>query len=223
MNEKGLLIKPEFENIEKYLNNGEMTSITERIINVTENINGKTDGIIVRKILLWMSQNTMRLRNGQRDSRKFRRTADEILLSRERNGCCDSATLFTALARSKQIPTMQIITLKKSWGEKIDKGIPTGTEGHYFVACYLKDLTGKAKWTLIDSDRLVTDIIDVRLSNLNTEDRNINSYYAFAYVNDFRDIDINGRKIDSIENMKIIQEEAYKECDKKDFKEEIER
>ena len=38
---------------------------------------------------------------------------------------------------------MQIITLKKSWGEKIDKGIPTGTEGHYFVACYLKDLTGK--------------------------------------------------------------------------------
>lgn len=223
MNEKGLLIKPEFENIEKYLNNGEMTSITERIINVTENINGKTDGIIVRKILLWMSQNTMRLRNGQRDSRKFRRTADEILLSRERNGCCDSATLFTALARSKQIPTMQIITLKKSWGEKIDKGIPTGTEGHYFVACYLKDLIGKAKWTLIDSDRLVTDIIDVRLSNLNTEDRNINSYYAFAYVNDFRDIDINGRKIDSIENMKIIQEEAYKECDKKDFKEEIER
>ncbi len=55
------------------------------------------------------------------------------------------------------------------------------------------------------------------------EDRNIEGYYAFAYVNDFRDININGRKIDSIENMKIIQEEAYKECDKKDFKEEIER
>lgn len=223
MKEEGLLIKPEFENIEKYLNNGEMTSITKRIIDVTKNINGETDGIIVRKILLWMNQNTMRLRNGQRDSRKFRRTADEILLSRERNGCCDSATLFTALARSKQIPTMQIITLKKSWGEKIDKGIPTGTEGHYFVACYLKDVTGKSKWTLIDSDRQVTDIRDVRLRNLNTEDRNIDGYYAFAYVNDFRNISINGRKIDSIENMKIIQEEAYKECDKKDFKEEIER
>lgn len=223
MKTEGLLVKPEFENIERYLENGEMTNITENIINITSNINGKTDGIIVRKILLWMSQNTLRLKNSQRDCRKFKRTADEILISGERNGCCDSATLFTALARSKQIPTMQIITLKKSWGEKIDRGIPTGTEGHYFVACYLKDVRGKAKWTLIDSDRIVTDIRDVRLSNLNTDDRNIDGYYAFAYVKDFRDVNKNGRKIDSIENMKIIQEEAYKECDKKDFMEEIER
>ena len=92
---------------------------------------------------------------------------------------------------------MQIITLSKKWGEKVDKGISQGTEGHFFVASYLKDLRGKYSWVLIDTDREVRDIRDVRLETLNLEDRNMGDLYAFAYVSDYYD----NLKIDSIKAM----------------------
>ena len=220
MIKEGLLIKPEFNNISNYLQSGERTEVTDEIKEISEKINGKTDGIVIRNILVWMHQNTSRLQNGS-DTRKFKRTATEILKSRERTGCCDSSTLFTALARSHNIPTMQIIALNKEWGRKIDRGENVGIMGHYFAACYLRD-----EWILIDSDRNVQDIRDVRLSKLNMENRNIDrNYYAFAYVRDYSDVICNGIKIDSIENMAKIQITAYKQCDRNDlsYEEEIER
>lgn len=225
MIKEGLLIEPEFNNISKYLQSGERTKVTDEIKEISEKISGQTDGILIRNILVWMHQNTLRLQNGS-DTRKFKRTATEILESRERTGCCDSSTLFTALARSKNIPTMQIITLNKEWGEKVDRGEKVGTLGHYFVACYLRDITGQCNWNLIDSDRNVQDIRDVRLSQLNMENRNIDrNYYAFAYVRDYSDVICNGIKIDSIENMAKIQITAYKQCNINDltYEEEIER
>lgn len=225
MIKEGLLIEPEFNNISKYLQSGERTKVTDKIKEISEKISGQTDGILIRNILMWMHQNTLRLQNGS-DTRKFKRTATEILESRERTGCCDSSTLFTALARSKNIPTMQIITLNKEWGKKIDRGEKVGTLGHYFVACYLRDITGQCNWNLIDSDRNVQDIRDVRLSQLNMENRNIDrNYYAFAYVRDYSDVICNGIKIDSIENMAKIQITAYKQCNINDlsYEEEIER
>jgi hypothetical protein len=81
-----------------------------------------------------MHKRTERLKD-KYDSRKFKRTATEILESGKRTGCCDSCTLFCALARSKGIPTIQIIALNKN-----DKA----KTGHFFAGCYLKDKTGKA-------------------------------------------------------------------------------
>ena len=120
MNEKGLIDKPEFNNLSKYLSSGKRTEITGDIQKVADGIQGDTEGIILRKILLWINQNTSRINNG-RDERKFKRSADEILKSGERTGCTDSSTLFVAIARAKGIPTMQIITFDKSWGEMIEK------------------------------------------------------------------------------------------------------
>lgn len=218
----GLLIEPEFYNISKYLQSGGRTKITDEIKKVSEKISGQNDGMLIRNLLLWMHQNTLRLKNGS-DTRKFKRTANEILESGERTGCCDSSTLFTALARSKNIPTIQIITLNKDWGKSIDRGEKIGTQGHYFVACYLRDNNGKYDWILIDSDRYVQDIRDVRLSRLNKENRNIDeNYYAFAYVRDYSDVVCNGLKIDSIENMAKIQIAAYRQCNIKDFSYEAE-
>lgn len=225
MIKEGLLIEPEFNNISNYLQAGERTKVTDEIKEISKKINGKTEGIVIRNILVWMHQNTSRLQNG-RDTRKFKRTATEILKSKERTGCCDSSTLFTALARSQNIPTMQIITLNKEWGKKIDRGEKIGILGHYFVACYLRNTIGQYDWILIDSDRNVQDIRDVRLSRLNKENRNIDrNYYAFAYVRDYSDVICNGIKIDSIENMAKIQITAYKQCDINDlsYEEEIER
>lgn len=223
MKKEGLLDEPEFSNIEKYLESGNRTEVTDKIKKVTETINGRNDGMTVREILVWMNQNTVRLRNLS-DSRKFKRTADEILKSKERTGCCDSSTLFTALARSKGIPTMQVITLNKEWGKRIAKGEAADLSGHYFTACYLQDITGKSDWVLIDSDRSVQDVRDVRFYKLNKEDRNIDkNLYAFAYTRDYSDIEFNGMKIDSIKNMIKIQTDACRLCDINDFAWEEER
>lgn len=223
MKKEGLLIEPQFSNIEEYLQSGERTAITNKINAVSKVINGRTDGMLVRELLVWINQNTRRLHKMD-DSRKFRRTASEILQSKERTGCCDSSTLFTALARSKGIPAMQIITLSKEWGKKIDRGKETGTLGHYFTACYLKDISGKSDWVLIDSDRMVQDIRDVRLGKLDRNNRNIErDFYAFAYTKDYSDVVCNGLKISSIEEMRKIQMEAYRMCDKSDFAHPIER
>ena len=225
MKKEGLLTIPDFSNVEKYLQAGKRTEITDRIRAVADLINGQTDGILIRNILLWMNQNTERLQNG-RDTRKFKRTADEILQSGERTGCCDSSTLFTALARSKNIPAMQVITLNKEWGRKIDNGERTGTEGHYFTACYLQNISGEREWVLIDSDRIISDPRDVKMLKMKLEDRNVDrGYYAFAYTRDYGDIQLEGIRIDSILNMAKVQNMAYQECDKEDIfkKQELER
>ena len=219
MNKSGLLEEPEFDNISKYLVSDKRTEVTEGIRNIASQINGDTDGITIRNILLWINQNTIRLHDG-RDHRKFKRSADEILDSRERTGCCDSSTLFTAIARAKGIPTMQILTFDKEWGEKLDRGEHAGTEGHFYVGCYLKDVNGNGSWVLIDSDAPIRDIRDVNIRKLNTDSRNISRRrYSFAYTNDYSNIDVDGLKIDSISAMAKIQRLAYEMCDKEDFKE----
>lgn len=218
MNKSGLLEEPEFENITKYLSSGKRTYVSLDIQKVSDMINGATSGLVVRNILLWINQNTRRINDG-RDDRKFKRSADEILKSGERTGCCDSSTLFTAIARAKGIPTMQIITFSKAWGEKIDRGEHVGTEGHFYVGCYLRDVNGKGNWTLIDSDKPVNDLRDVDIRRLDTNSRNISkTRYAFAYTRDYSDIEIDGLKIDSIGSMARVQRLAYDMCDKEDFK-----
>lgn len=217
MKKEGLLSDPKFDNTEFYLQSGHRTEISKSIQDISDSISGSSDGMIVRNILVWINQNTKRLHNNS-DSRKFKRSADEILQSGERTGCCDSSTLFTALARSKNIPTMQVITLDKEWAQKISQGINTSTSGHYFTACYLTDINGNSNWILIDTDRPVYDYRDVHFSKLNQDDRNIGrNFYAFAYARDYGDICANGLNIDSIENMSRIQLEAYKQCDKSDL------
>ena len=219
MNKSGLLEEPTFDNLQKYLLSGERTEITDNIKRVANQINGNTDGLVIRNILLWINQNTRRLHDG-RDHRKFKRSADEILDSRERTGCCDSSTLFTAIARAKGIPTMQILTFDKDWGKAIDRGEQIGTEGHFYVGCFLKDINGKGNWTLIDSDMPVKDIRDIDIRKLDTNNRNISKRrYAFAYTKDYSDIEINGLKIDCISSMAKIQRLAYEMCDKEDIKE----
>lgn len=223
MKKEGLLTIPDFSNVEKYLQAGKRTEITDRIRAVADLINGQTDGILIRNILLWINQNTERLQNG-RDTRKFKRTADEILQSGERTGCCDSSTLFTVLARCKGIPTMQIITVNKEAGKKIEREGGVITSGHYFTACYLADINGNSNWVLIDSDQPVQDIRDVRFDKLDLNNRNIRrGFYALAYVNDYSNVEYKGMRIDSIDNMNRIQTEAYKNCDKSDFSSREER
>ena len=59
---------------------------------------------------------------------------------------------------------------------------------------------------------------------LNKEKRNIDRrYYAYAYVNDYANVEYEGIKMDCISNLVRIQRRVYEQCDKKDFKEEYYR
>ena len=70
MKEEGLLEKPDFENVNRYLKSGDRTEVTEEIKKCAEKIDGQTDGMIIRNIMLWINENTTRIYNGS-DTRKF--------------------------------------------------------------------------------------------------------------------------------------------------------
>ena len=207
MKNEGLIKEPEFDNKSKYLQFGNRTDCSKEIIEIAQNINEPTDGLTVRKILLWINQNTVRIHD-EKDERKFKRSSTEILESRERTGCCDSSTLFTSIARCKGIPTMQIVTINKD----------TGRDGHFYVASYLKDTEKIGRWILIDTDAPIKDIRDVRLGTLDLDDRNISKRrYAYAYTEDYSNIELDGIRIDSIQNMNKLQNIVWGLLDKEDF------
>lgn len=204
MKNEGLIKEPEFGNKSKYLQFGNRTDCSKEIIEIAQSINEPTDGLTVRKILLWINQNTVRIHD-EKDERKFKRSSTEILESRERTGCCDSSTLFTSIARCKGIPTMQIVTINKD----------TGRDGHFYVASYLKDTEKIGRWILIDTDVPIKDIRDVRLGTLDLNDRNISKRrYAYAYTEDYSNIELDGIRIDSIQNMNKLQNSVWGLLDK---------
>ena len=207
MKNEGLIKEPEFDNKSKYLQFGNRTDCSKEIIEIAQSINEPTDGLTVRKILLWINQNTVRIHD-EKDERKFKRSSTEILESGERTGCCDSSTLFTSIARCKGMPTMQIVTINKD----------TGRDGHFYVASYLKGTEKIGRWILIDTDVPIKDIRDVRLGTLDLDDRNISKRrYAYAYTEDYSNIELDGIRIDSIQNMNKLQNIVWGLLDKEDF------
>ena len=224
MNEKGLLVSPKFDTPSEYLRQGKMTEFDMDILRFASKIKSKeNDKNTIIELINLMNKETKRLKD-TRDQRKFKRTASEILVSGERTGCCDSATLFTAMARSQGIPTMQIITMQeKAALEALENGSAV-CGGHFWVGCYAKNNAGENEWMLFDSDsehphRMKWDL----------EDRNIRDFYAFAYVNDYRDVELvrddklGILKIDSIDSMNRIQTEVAKKCYKDLSKEAIKK
>ena len=223
MNEEGLLVSPKFDTPSEYLRQGKMTEFDMDILRLASRVKSKgNDENTIIELINLMNKETKRLDKAFRDQRKFKRTASEILASGQRTGCCDSATLFTAMARSQGIPTMQIITVRKEDALKSLKDGSTVCSGHFWVGCYAKNEAGENEWMLFNSDSN-----QPRRMEWDLEDRNIRDCYAFAYVNDYRDVELvrddklGILKIDSIDSMNQIQTEVARRCDTSLFKEDI--
>lgn len=216
MDKNGLLVFPKFDMPSEYLRQGKMTEFDLDILRLASQVksNKKDENTIIELIGL-MNKATKRLKNASNDERKFKRKASEILASGERTGCCDSSTLFTAMARSQGIPTMQIITLGKEAALESLKNGTTVNRGHFWVGCYAKNDVGENEWMLFNSDSETPYKMKWDL-----DDRNVRDCYAFAYVNDYRDVEYNGIKIDSIHNMNQIQTMMVRECNTELFKED---
>lgn len=119
---------------------------------------------------------------------------------------------------------MQIITLRKEDALRSLKDGSAVCSGHFWVGCYAKNKAGENEWMLFNSDSNHPYKMEWDL-----EDRNIRDFYAFAYVNDYRDVELvrDGKlgilKIDSIDSMNRIQTAVAKKCYKDFSKEDIKK
>ena len=172
MEKAGLIVEHEFNNPNYYLGEGTLTKQTELIKTIAKRITGNTDEEKVRNMFAFL--NTEVLVKKVNDGRKFQKTAEEILNSRQRTGCSDSAILFCTMARAMGIPAMMVVTFDKDWREKIVKGKNVDeTVGHFYSAVYLRGNDDKGVWKLIDTHktRRIPKDIDIQVFDL--EDRNI--------------------------------------------------
>ena len=185
MNKEGLLQEPQYDKPNIYLESGDRTQVTFMIQELANTATGDIEENLVRDLLVKMNTVTKRLDNAG-DERKFKRTADEILESGERTGCCDSSTLFTALCRARRIPAMQVITINTIDARKRPNEF---NSGHFFTLCYFKNSGNNGEWKLLDSDRGELDHREIRFLKFNPEDKNITRrFYAIAYARDYSDL-----------------------------------
>lgn len=131
-----LLRVPDLNDLNKYLQGGTRTPIIKKAREKASDLNNLDDVTFVKALLVWMHKHTERIQS-PKDERKFKRSSSEILSSGIRTGCCDSCTLFTSLARSAGIPTMQILTFNKQWGNSLQNKEPQPTAGHFYAGVYL--------------------------------------------------------------------------------------
>ena len=212
--ERSLLgTKPEFNNLGRYLKAGKMTNHLEiNVQEVAKKIIGINTEDIAKEIVIYINKNIPMIRNGKYNM-KFNRTASQIIDEKVRNGCCDSSTLFVAIARTLGIPAMQIISFDKVQAKELECTNKRITDGHFFAGVFSKE---DGKWYLVDPDKISAkskDDVDYEILDLNN--RNLKArFYAFAYVVDFSEVEINNKKIDSITNMGDIQRDVYEICDK---------
>ena len=186
---------------EYYLEGGSRTKVGENVQKLASLISGNSSEETISQIMYIMNAKIPMQRN-DRNSKKFKRTAEEIIQDRERNGCCDSSTLFVSLCRAKGIPAVQIITLHIPSAKKKDF-----SQGHFFSGCYLKE---KGEWVWLDSDKKIQNMNEVRLHKLDPSTNIIDkNYYIFSYEKDYSDFEIDGVHIDSIHNMNEIHRKIY--------------
>ena len=212
---------PEFNNPEKYLRAGKMTDHNnQEVQEAAREISGINTEDLVRAIVVYMNKNISMIRNG-RDNRKFKRSAEDLMkkylvngvMQKYRNGCCDSSTLFVALARAKGISAMQIISVDEDVARKYSGTERKITEGHFLAAVFSSE---DGRWYLVDPDKdSAKKKEDVPYKKLDLEDRNLPAYrYGFAYVADFSEVELRGKRIDSVDSMGEIQRGIYQKFDK---------
>jgi len=132
--------------MQNYLKDTKQIFITPGIRNIIREFDRK-DIDLALEILEWIHNNFENINdNTEKKMKLFRkRTADEIVKSKELTGCTDYAIVFIALARAKKIPTKYIEAIKKTW---LDTGDSNRIEGHVFAECLIED-----KWYIIDPQR----------------------------------------------------------------------
>ncbi|KUK76986.1 MAG: Uncharacterized protein XD93_0607 [candidate division WS6 bacterium 34_10] len=133
-----LITGPKEQEINKYLNSGPQTHITEGIQKIVSGIEG-TNLEKTKKILDLGSSLVERKGFDREVFRK--RTASEILKDGFITGCTDAALLFVALARATNIPAKYVETIDEQWLKEGGDLI----RGHVYSQIF-DDITNKWIW-----------------------------------------------------------------------------
>lgn len=189
---------------EYFLTSGEKTQSGINVKKLASCIEADDTKETIKQIMYIMAHKIPLVSNSQ-SNEKFKRSAEQIIINRNRNGCCDSSTLFVSLCREKGIPAVQIITAKMSALRKGDF-----SRGHFFSGYFIKESNN---WEIIDSNVDKKDLNKgFKIFDYDPNSEFISEdYYIFAHVRDFSDFEINGIKIDSIKAMNKIHRIIYDE------------
>lgn len=186
---------------EYYLKSGDRTQIGENVLKLASIIDGENSEEIIKKIMYIMNAKVL-MKRDSKSPQKFKRSAEQILQDKLRNGCCDSSTLFVTLCRAKGIPAVQIITANMTALKNGDF-----STGHFFSGCYIKE---KEYWVWLNSDREVTDMSQVTLHRFNPNAEFLDKEdYIFACELDYSDFKIDGIRLNSTENANKIHRKIY--------------
>jgi len=131
------------DDVAVWLQEGEQTIPTHRILNMAKRISGRTRGHRVINAMnevyrvfsydLWLS------------SCQFTQTTGEIFEAREMGGCSDYALVQVTLFRALGIPSRMVMTANTAWMQRYRRDNRFITMGHTFIEAFLDD-----KWYLID-------------------------------------------------------------------------
>ena len=216
METKGLLEKPKFDNPDYYLTSGPRTEVTDRIRSFAARAEGNTDLEIANSLLNLMAEEIEATRlSPDGEFKTYQKTADYILQTKLRTSYVDSATLFAALLRARNIPAMQIMTLCVPQAIRDPEWFAFGD---MYVAAYLKDEEGNGIWQVVEPDVGKATLPWHKFEELNLEDRNIEpAEYAYAYTRDYGELDYRGRKFNSYRMWAELQRLFFKKCNKYDM------
>jgi len=121
--------------MEPYLQNTSFTQATKVIKDTLEKVKHYQEkNTLYGKISFYISNHLKRRSLENKNFDEFRkRTAEDIILSGETNGCGETGLVFIALAREAGIPCKYVETLQ----EKNIKEKPTIVEGHIFTDIFV--------------------------------------------------------------------------------------
>ena len=141
---KALVDKPIPPEVEQWLEGGEQSQLTARILDVRSQISGTTRRERAYRAVdfVWTQ---FRYDNWLND-KAFARTSDELFESRRLGGCADYAQAQVTLFRALGIPARMVLTANVDWMQKYKTNDLWITTGHVFIEAWLED-----RWHLIDS------------------------------------------------------------------------
>ncbi len=171
-----------------------------------------TDYNKIQSILEYMNDCTERLKYKSNDRRLYLRSSADIIESGERYDDVESAILFADLARATKIPTVLVNALDINQGKRFNENPKVGLDkGIVFAAVHIQGSDGKMGWYIINPDKEVSEEKRVKIAKFDPNNRRLGNYYIYAFVRDINDINYHGKKGNTTENRKRIQEFVWQD------------
>lgn len=142
---RGFFVNPDYDNLELFLQEDELTKRTEQVQKLADLVNNKKDMSTLKEIFNVASAASPTFQK-EKIPGFFQRTASEVLSNGINFGCANMATSIATLARAKGIPA--VIVDSGSMEFMLNNPGQVSSSGHHWIEVYVE-----GKWILLDSTR----------------------------------------------------------------------